>query len=102
MKNIQLSKNRVRDYLSERLAKNVIQSDIEDLRLVIRYNALGGYEFLSDTDLFENLLAALPELELIRLINADDNNLYLGVKPENVDEEDEILDDVQKTIQLIF
>ena len=102
MKNIQLSKNRVRDYLSEKLAKNLIHSDLEDLVLVLRYNALGGYEFLSDSDLFEYLLASLPELELVRLVNADEDYLYLGVKPENIDDEDAIIKDVNKTIQLIF
>jgi hypothetical protein len=102
MKNIQLSKNRVRDYLSEKLANNILKSDLEDLVLVIRYNALGGFEFLSDTDLFEYLLASLPELELVRLVNADENFLYLGVKPENIDEEEEILIDVNKTLQLIY
>ncbi len=102
MKNIQLSKNRVRDFLSEKLARNIIESDIEDLVLVLRYNALGGYEFLGDSDLFEYLLATMPELELLRLVNADENYLYLGVKPENIDDEEDIITDINKVIQLIF
>jgi len=101
MESVQLSKNRVRDFLSERLANNILQSDLSDLVLVLRYNALGGFEFLSDEDLFENLLAIMPELELVRLINADENYLYLGVKKQNIDEEKEILIDVRKIVQVI-
>gem|GEM_PF-305125 len=102
MKSVQISKNRVRNYLAEKLAKNVMQSDLNDLILVLRYNALGGFEFLNDEDLFENLLAALPELDLVRLVNADETYLYIGVKAENMDEEDDILNDLQKAIQVIF
>lgn len=102
MKSIQLSKNRIREFLTEKLAKNVQQSELSDLVLVLRYNALGGFEFLSDEDLYENLLAALPELELVRLVNSDENYIYLSVKPQNVDDEDEILKDVRKVAQIIF
>jgi hypothetical protein len=101
MKSIQISKNRVREYLAEKLAKNVLQSEVSDLVLVLRYNALGGFEFLSDEDLFENLLAALPELELVRLIKSDENYLYLSVKPQNKEEEEDILNDIKKIIQLM-
>jgi hypothetical protein len=102
MNSIQLSKNRVRDFLSEKLAKNILQSELNDLVLVLRFNALGGFEFLSDEDLFENLLAVVPELDLVRLVNSDDYFLYLGVKMQNIDEEEEILVDVRKIVQVII
>lgn len=102
MKSIQISKNRVKEYLAEKLAKNVLQSEISDLVLVLRYNALGGFEFLSDEDLFENLIVAMPELELVNLVKSDDNFLYLGVKPQNKDEEEAIIIDIQKILQIIF
>lgn len=102
MNSVQLSKNRVRDFLSEKLAKNILQSELNDLILVLRFNALGGFEFLSDEDLFENLLAVVPELELVRLVNSDDYFLYLGVKLHNIDEEEEILVDVRKIVQVII
>lgn len=101
MKSIQISKNRVREYLAEKLAKNVLQSEVGDLALVLRYNALGGFEILSDGDLYENLLASLPELELVYLERSDENYLYLGVKTQNKDEEDDILTDIKKILQLI-
>ncbi|NOU17122.1 MAG: hypothetical protein HOO91_06140 [Bacteroidales bacterium] len=102
MKSIQISKNRIKEFLAEKLAKNVLQSEISDLVLVLRFNALGGFEFLSDEDLLENLIAAFPELELVHLVKSDDNYLYLGVKPQNKDEEDNILIDIKKITQLII
>ncbi len=102
MKSIQVSKNRVREYLAEKLAKNVLQSEISDLVLVLRFNALGGFEFLSDEDLFENLIVAIPELDLLQLAKSDDNYLYLGVKPQNKEEEDDIIIDIQKILHIVF
>ncbi|HCT31485.1 MAG TPA: hypothetical protein DIW31_12340 [Bacteroidales bacterium] len=102
MKSIQVSKNRVKEYLAEKLAKNVLQSEISDLVLVLRFNALGGFEFLSDEDLFENLIVAIPELDLLQLSKSDDNYLYLGVKPQNKDDEDDIIIDIQKILHIVF
>ena len=101
MKSIQISKSRVKEYLAEKLAKNVLQSEISDLILVLRYNALGGFDFLSDEDLFENLIVALPELDLLQLVKGDEYYLYLGVKTQNMEDEEAILNDVKKIIQLI-
>ncbi len=102
MKSIQISKNRIKEFLAEKLAKNVLQSEISDLVLVLRFNALGGFEFLNDEDLLENLIVAFPELELVHLVKSDDNYLYLGVKPQNKEEEDNILIDIKKITQLII
>lgn len=101
MKTLSISKNRVRDYLAEKLAKNILNADIEDLILVLRYDAVGGFEFLSDEDLFEYLAASLPELSCVELTGSDANVLQLVVKHEYADEEDEILSDLRQTIQII-
>ena len=101
MKNLVISKSRIRNYLSEKLAKNVLKSDEDDLVLVLRYNALGGFEFLSDEDLFENFTASLPEMDFVHMIGSDDSHLHLAVKPEHKDEEDAILIDVKRTLQII-
>ena len=102
MNTLQISKNRARNYLAERMARNVIDTDIEDLITVIRYNSIGGFEQFDDFDLFENLVAALPELELVFLAETDDNYLYVAVKPEHKKEEDAILVDLRKVIQVII
>jgi len=101
MKSIQISKNRAKEYLAEKLAKNILQSEVNDLVLVLRYNALGGFEILSDEDLFENLIAAFPELELVHIVKSDDNFIYLGVNPKNKKDEEGILVDIKKITQLI-
>jgi hypothetical protein len=101
MKTLQISKNRSRDYLAEKLARNIIDSQLEDLITVLRYNSLGGYERLDDFDLFENLVAAMPELELVFLVETDEHYLHVAVKPDYRNEEDAILVDVRKVIQVI-
>lgn len=101
MNTLKISKNRTRDFLSEKLARNIIQSELEDLISVLRYNSLGGYERLDDFDLFENLVAAIPELELVFLAETDEHSLFVAVKPEYKKDEDAILIDMKKTIQII-
>ncbi|MDD2196125.1 MAG: hypothetical protein PHE03_04350 [Bacteroidales bacterium] len=101
MNTLKISKNRARDFLSEKLAQSIIQSELEDLISVLRYNALGGYERLDDFDLFENLVAALPELELVFLAETDEHSLYVAVKPAYKKDEDAVLIDMKKTIQII-
>jgi len=101
MKTLKISKNRARDFLAEKLARSIINSELEDLITVLRYNALGGYERLDDFDLFENLVAALPEMELVFLAETDEHYLYIAVKPDYKSEEDAITIDIRKVIQVI-
>lgn len=101
MNTLKISKNRARDFLAEKLARNIIDSELEDLISVIRFNSLGGFEHLDDFDLYENLVAALPELELVFLTEADEHFLYVAVKPDYISDEEAILIDVRKVIQII-
>ena len=101
MDSISISKSRVRDYLAQKLANNIINAEIEDLLIVLRYNALGGFEFLSDEDLFENFAAAIPELHFVEMIDTDDEMLYLAVKAEHAADAQEILVDVRRALQII-
>lgn len=101
MKSIRVSKNKVKNFLSERLAKSIINADENDLISVLRYNALGGFEFLSDEDLFEYINAILPELNFVELAGSDDDALNLSIKKEFKDEEDAIFIDVQRALQVI-
>jgi len=101
MQTLKISKNRARDFLAEKLARSIINSELEDLITVLRYNALGGYERLDDFDLFENLVAALPEMELVFLAETDEHYLYVAVKPDYKNEEDAIIIDIRKVIQVI-
>jgi hypothetical protein len=101
MKSVQISKSRLKEYLAERLAKNVLKSEISDLVLVLRYNALGGFEFLSDEDLFENLVAAHSELDLLILAKSDENYLYLGLKTQGLEDEDKLIDEFTNLVNTL-
>lgn len=101
MKSVAVSKSRVRDFLATNLAHNIIDAEIEDLILVLRYNALGGFEFLSDEDLYENFAVSLPELSFMELTSADDQLLHLSVRKEHADDEDNILIDIKRRLQII-
>jgi len=101
MKKVQVSKNKVKNYLSERLARSIVDADENALITVLRYSAIGGFEYLSDEDLFEFLSTSIPELDFVRLAGADDDNLQLEVKKEYKDEEDAIIVDIQRAIQVI-
>lgn len=87
--------------MAHKLASSIIKSNIEDLTVVLRFNSLGGYEQLDDFDLFENLVAAIPELELTFLAENDNENLHIAIKPDYAEEEESILVDVRKVIQVI-
>ena len=101
MNNISISKSRVRDYLAQKLANNIINAEIDDLLIVLRYTALGGFEFLSDEDLYENFAAAVPELHFVELVDSDDDVLILGVKAEHADDAQEIMVDIRRALQII-
>lgn len=101
MKKVQVSKNKVKNYLSERLAKSIVNADENALVTVLRYNAIGGFEYLSDDDLFEFLSTSIPELDFVQLAGSDEEYLHLEVKKEHKDEEDAIVFDIQRAIQVI-
>ncbi|HNS31011.1 MAG: hypothetical protein WBI34_09870 [Tenuifilaceae bacterium] len=98
---LKISKSRARDYLAEKLASNVLNANLEDLVTVLRYNSIGGFEQLDDFDLFENLVAAFPELELVFLVESNENYLNISVKPLYIHDEEAILIDIRKLIQII-
>ncbi len=101
MKRVQVSKSKVKNYLSERLAKSIVAADENALVTVLRYNALGGFEYLSDEDLFEFLSTSIPEFDFVQFTGADEDNLLLEVKREYSNEEDSIVTDIQRAIQVM-
>lgn len=102
MEIITISKNRVRDYLAERLARRVLQTDVNDLILVLRFTPLGGLEYLSDEDLLEQLISVHPELNLMTIVGSNGDTLKLSVREENAAEEADILVDVKRIFQVIY
>jgi hypothetical protein len=99
MKEISLNKSKVRDFLAERLTKQILQLDDHIIHSLIRYEGIGGYEKKSDNELFVQLVEAIPEFQLMKLLKTDHFNLFLTVKEENESHEDEILIDINRAIQ---
>lgn len=99
MKEISLNKSKVRDFLAERLTKQILQLDDHIIHSLIRYEGIGGYEKKSDTELFVQLVEAIPEFQLMKLQKTDHFNLSLVVKDEYEAQAEEILVDINRAIQ---
>lgn len=100
MKEILLSRNKIKNFLAERLTNEVIQLNEEKIFSLIRYEGIGGFGKISDNDLFVRLVEAIPEFQLIRLVNTDDNHLIVSIKEEFEKTEDEIMVDITRIIQM--
>jgi len=100
MKEILLSRNKVKNFLSEQLTSEIIQLDEEKIFSLIRYEGIGGFGKMSDNDLFVRLVETIPEFQLIKLINADQNNIIVSIKDEFSENEDDILVDITRIIQM--
>ncbi len=100
MKEILLSRNRIKNYLAENITNQVLQMDEERIFSIIRYEGIGGFSKISDNDLYVRLVEFIPEFQLLRLVNADQNHVIVSVKDEYAETEDEILVDISRIIQL--
>lgn len=100
MKEILLSRNKIKNYLSENLTAQVLQMDEEHIFSLIRYEGIGGFSKISDNDLFVRLVENIPEFQLIRLITADQNHIIVCVKDEFANSEEDILIDITRIIQM--
>lgn len=99
MKEICLSKSKIRDFLAERLTRQILQLDDHIILSLIRYEGIGGYEKKSDNELFVQLVEAIPEFQLLKLLRTDHFNLLLVVKEEHEQNEEDILVDINRAIQ---
>ncbi len=100
MKEIMLSRNKIKNFLSESLTQQVLQMNEERIFSLIRYEGIGGFGKTSDNDMFVMLVETIPEFRLLRLVNADDNHIIVSLKEEYADTEDDILIDITRIIQM--
>jgi hypothetical protein len=100
MKEIFLVKNKVKNFLAEKLTQEVLQLDEHRIYSLIRYEGMGGFNKISDGDLYVKLVEALPEFKLMRIIRSDNENIVIGLKDEFKEKEDEILVDINRIIQM--
>jgi hypothetical protein len=100
MKELLLSRNKIKNFLSERLTYDILQMDEKKLFSLIRYEGIGGLEKISDNDLFVRLVECIPEFKLLQMINVDQNNITISLKKEYEENEDAILIDITRIIQM--
>jgi hypothetical protein len=100
MKEITLSRNKIKNFLAECLTHDVIQMDEEKIFSMIRYEGIGGFGKISDNDLFVRLVETIPEFKLLRLVNTDQNHIIVSLKDEYTEKEEEILIDITRIIQM--
>jgi hypothetical protein len=100
MKEIFLIKNKVKDFLAERLTQEVLQLDEHRIYSLIRYEGMGGFSKISDGDLFVKLVEAIPEFKLLKILRSDVDNIIICLKDDYIDKEDDILVDINRIIQM--
>jgi len=100
MKEITLSRNKIKNFLAECLTHDIIQLDEEKIFSMIRYEGIGGFGKISDNDLFVRLVEIIPEFKLLQLVKADQNHLFVSLKEEYAEKEEEILIDITRIIQM--
>jgi hypothetical protein len=102
MEKIEFSRNRLKDYLSERLTHGILQMSENEIFEKVRHGGLGGYDSIGDEKLIDELVQQIPEYKLMQFDSADDKSIYLSVKPEHAKNEEEILVDIIRIRQMKF
>ena len=102
MKTCNISISRAKDFLAKRLVHNMMQIDEDELYQLVRYESVGGFEKMSNEEIFIHLEKIFPEFKLIHLVGATKNLLEVGVKEENSQSENDIMVDIARIIQLKF
>lgn len=100
MKEILIQKNKVKNFIAEKLTQQVLQLDEHKIYSLIRYEGLGGFNKISDGDLFVKLVELIPEFKLIKILRSDSENFVLILKDEFEEKEEEILVDINRIIQM--
>lgn len=102
MNEIRIAKNRAKEFLAERLTKNILQADERTLFTILRTDGIRGMNTLSDEELFQSLTEAIPEFELLILSSATRDMLIARLDEEYTDQADEIMIDIQRIVQTKF
>jgi hypothetical protein len=100
MKEIFLIKNKIKNFLAEKLTQQVLQLDEHKIYSLIRYEGLGGFNKISDGDIFVKLVEAIPEFNLLRIVRSDNENIVVCLKEDYSDKEEDILIDINRIIQM--
>jgi hypothetical protein len=102
MKTIDIPVSRAKDFLADRMVHNLLQTDEMELIRLVRYDGIGGFEKMSNEEIFAHLANIFSEFKLIQLVSSTKNLLVVGVKDEYAANEKEILVDIARMIQTKF
>ncbi|MFN8208975.1 MAG: hypothetical protein U0T82_16435, partial [Bacteroidales bacterium] len=102
MRTVKIAVERTKEFLAERLVNNLLQESEESLTRLVRYESLGGFEKMSDEEIFHQLAQIFPEFNLLKLVDSLPGFMIVGVKEETMEQEDEILVDISRIIQMKF
>jgi hypothetical protein len=102
MRTVKIDIGRTKDFLADRLVHNILQEDEKTLIHIVRHEGLGGFDKMSDSEIFTQLVEIFPEFELIYLADTIPGYLIVGVKEEHMEQEEDILVDIVRIIQMKF
>jgi hypothetical protein len=102
MNTVSLPKRKVKDFLANQLMNYILQIDETSLYEILRYDGIGGYENLTDKQIFLDLVDSIPEFKLLRLVDSNEEELKISVIKEHEESEDAILVDIKRIIQTKF
>lgn len=102
MNTVSLSKQKIKDFLANQLMNYMLQIDESTLYEILRYDGIGGYENLTDKQIFSELVDTIPEFKLLKLKDSTDKELKLTVDTEYESNEEAILVDIKRIIQTKF
>jgi hypothetical protein len=102
MKTHSISISRAKDFLAKRLVRNMLQIEEEELYNLIRYESVGGFEHMSNEEVFSHLVEIFPEFKFIKYVGATKNLIEVGVKEEYIQSESGIMTDIARIIQMKF
>ena len=102
MKTYSISISRAKDFLAKRLVRNMLQVEEEELYNLIRYESVGGFEQMTNQQIFSHLVDIFPEFKFIQCVSETKNLIEVGVKEEFAQSENGIMTDIARIIQMKF
>jgi hypothetical protein len=97
---MEISKHKLKNFLAEKVACNLLQQNEEDLFNHIRYDGIKGFEQYGDAELFAMLQETIPEFQLVGLQKTDNNSFFLEVDKKHGKNEQDIKVDIIRIIQM--
>ena len=102
MATLSISISRAKDFLAKRLVRNMLQVEEDELYNLIRYESVGGFEHMTNEQIFSHLVDIFPEFKFLKYVGETKNLIEVGVKEEYAQSESGIMTDIARIIQMKF